>query len=145
MSLDETQLILRNAIGGIWKTNSVTTEPTIDLVKWWVFAVPAKNGLDVDCHFNGYSTAGHEGRVSSKIMAFDAETMVGTTRSGRQYRLMDLPCHDGDAYYVYQNWLRINNLAESDVTDATGEFLTLEQKRLLQPNNPEWNDEKTDI
>ena len=140
--LSEQELILRNVMGGIWKTNAVTTEPIIDLVKWNVFAIPARNGLDIDSHFNGYSTAGYEGRVSSKIMAFDKETMIGTTRSGRQYRLMGEPSYDGDAYYVYQNWLRINKVAEGDVTDATGEFLTLEQKKALKPNNPElWGDD----
>ena len=118
-------------------------QPTIDLVKWNVFNVPAINGDPKgDCHFNGYSTAGYEGRVSSKIMAFNQETMVGTTRSGRQYRLMGEPCYDGDAYYVYQNWLRINKIAEGDVTDATGEFLTYEQKKSLRPNEPElWGDD----
>jgi len=140
--MTEEHLILRNMMGGLWKTNSVSTEPAIDLVKWNVFAVPSKNGLDIDCHFNGYSTSGYEGRVSSKIMAFDKETMIGTTRSGRQYRLMDMPSYDGDAYYVYQNWLRINKIAEDDVTDATGEFLTLEQRKALKPDNPElWGDD----
>ena len=138
----EEQLLLRNIMGGMWKTNPVSTEPTINLIKWNVFAVADKDGLDFGCHFNGYSPSGYEGRVSSKIMSFDKETMIGTTRSGLQYRLMDMPGYDGDAHYVYQNWLRINKIAEDDVTDATGEFLTLEQKKAIKPNNPEtWGDD----
>ena len=46
-SKTEEQLLLRNIMGGMWKTNPVSTEPAINLVKWNVFAVPAKNGLDV--------------------------------------------------------------------------------------------------
>lgn len=122
--LTEEEKIIRNIMGGIWKTNSVSTEPAIELVKWNVFAVLESNGVDYGCHINGYSTSGYEGRVSSKIMAFDKETMIGTTRSGRQYRLTGPPGFDGDASYVRDRWLSINKLTEEDVTDVTGEYLT---------------------
>jgi len=122
--LTEEEKIMRNIMGGVWKTNPVSTEPVIELVKWNVFAVLAPNGVDYDSHFNGYNTSEYEGRVSSKIMAFDKETMIGTTRSGRQYRLTDLPGYDGDASYVRDRWLSINKLTEKDVTDVTGEYLT---------------------
>ncbi len=121
---EEQQLLLRNIMGGIWKTNPVSTEPVIELVKWNVFAALAANGSDYDCHLNGYSTGGYEGRVSSKIVSFDKETMIGTTRSGRQYRLTGQPGYDGDASYVRDRWLSINKLTEEDVTDVTGEYLT---------------------
>ncbi|KKM65564.1 hypothetical protein LCGC14_1489980 [marine sediment metagenome] len=49
--------------------------------------------------------------------------MVGTTRSGRQYRLTGQPGYDGDASYVRDQWLSINKLTEEDVTDVTGEYL----------------------
>ena len=141
--MDEQEKILRNIRGGIWATNPITTDPVVTLVKWSVFRVPSPNGDPRgDCHFNGYNTGDQEGRVSSKIMAFDQETMVGTTRSGRKYQLMDEPGYDGDAAYVRDYWLRINKVAEDDVTDATGEFLTREQKKELRPNNPElWDDD----
>jgi len=122
--LTEEEKIIRNIMGGIWKTDSVSTEPAIELVKWNVFAALAQNGVDYDSHFNGYSTSGYEGRVSSKIVAFDKETMIGTTRSGRQYRLTGQPGYDGDASYVRDRWLSINKLTEEDVTDVTGEYLT---------------------
>lgn len=140
---DQQEKVFRNIKGGIWATNPITTDPVIMLVKWSVFRVPSPDGDPRgECHFNGYNTSEYEGRVSSKIMAFDQDTMVGTTKSGRQYRLMDEPGYDDDAAYVRDYWLRINNVAEDDVSDATGEFLTLEQKKALNPNNPElWDDD----
>ncbi len=135
---EEQQLLLRNIRGGIWKTNPVTDEPVIELVKWSVFRVPAPNGDPRgDQHFNGYSTSQYEGRVSSKIMAFDQETMVGTTRSGRKYQLMGQPGYDGDAAYIRDHWLRMNHLKEDDVEDATGDYLTLEQKQDIKPGYTE--------
>lgn len=126
--------------GGLWKTNPVSEQPVIELCKWDVFAVPSFEGEGVDHHFCGYNASGQEGRVSSKIMEFDLETMVGTTRSGRKYQLIRTPGYDGDAEYVKRNWLAINKVAEEDITDATGDYLTLEQKRFLQPENPEWDE-----
>jgi len=136
-SLEQAKLFIT---GGLWGTQSVSDEPKIELCKWWVFVVPASKGDGVDHHFNGYNAHGQEGRVSSKIMEFDPETMTGTTRSGRKYQLIGTPGYDGDAEYVRRGWLSINKIAEDDVSDATGDYLTLEQKRFLQPDNPEWND-----
>lgn len=122
--LTEEQKIIRNIMGGVWKTNPVSTEPVIELVRWNVFAVLAQNGVSYDSHFNGYNTSGYEGRVSSKIVSFEKDTMIGTTRSGRQYRLTGPPGYDGDASYIRDQWLSINKLTEEDVTDVTREYLT---------------------
>jgi hypothetical protein len=120
----------------IWRTQPVTDEPVIALHSWWVFAVPSPTGEDVDHHFNGYSGGvsssmfggGGEGRVSSKIVEFNQEKMLGTTRSGRKYQLIGPPGYNGDAQYVYRRWLGINNVTEDDVNDATGDYLTEDQK-----------------
>ena len=123
-------------MGGIWRTTPVKDEPVITLHSWRVFAVPSPKEDGVDHHFNGYSGGvsssvfggGGEGRVSSKIVEWDQEKMIGTTRSGRKYQLIGPPGFNGDAAYVYNSWLRINNVNEGDVCDATNDYLTEKQK-----------------
>lgn len=121
--------------GGIWPTRPVEDEPVIALHSWNVFCVPSPNGEEADHHFNGYSGGpsssyfggGGEGRVSSKIIEFNQEKMIGTTRSGRKYQLIGPPGFNGDAQYVYHRWLGINNVTEEQVMDVTPEYLTEEQ------------------
>ena len=60
-------------------------------------------------HFNGYNYRDREGRMSSRIVEFDAERMVGRTRSGRVYELKGPPDFDLDAEYVLRRWIRFNN------------------------------------
>jgi len=134
---EEQQLLLRSIRGGIWQTKPVEDEPVIALSRWHVFAVPSPKGEGVDHHFNGYRSEVGEGRVSSKIMEFDQEKMIGTTRSGRKYQLIGQPGSTMDAVYVYHNWLRMNSVVEEDVEDATGDYLTLEQKQDIKPGYTE--------
>lgn len=134
---EEELLVLRNIKGGIWATKPVDEQPDIQLIKWWVFSVPSLSGEGVDHHFNGYNPQNYEGRVSSKIMEFDMETKIGKTRSGRSYQLQGQPSYDGDAFYVYRNWLAMNKFTESDASDATGDYLTLEQKQEIKPGYTE--------
>lgn len=108
----------------IWRTVPVENDPKIGLSNWRVFAVPSPNGEEIDHHFNGYNIyyGSGEGRVSSKIVEFDQEQMVGTTRSGRKYQLLASPGFNLDADYVFQRWLDINKVNEEDVTDVTEEY-----------------------
>lgn len=112
--------------GGLWR---VSDDPSVELTHWWVFETP-----EGDHHFNGYNHSGWdgEGRVSSKIVEFDMETKTGITRSGRKYILKGLPAYNGDAHYVFDGWLRINKLTRDDISDATGDYLTEEEKQQLR-------------
>ncbi len=87
----------------VWKPGTVADEPEVVLTSWHVFEVA--NG---DRHFCGWNVGDREGRVSSRIVEFDASAMTGRTRSGRVYRLSGRPGTDGDALYVRARWLRIN-------------------------------------
>ena len=134
---EESQLVLRNVQGGLWKTRTVDEQPDLELVKWNVFAVPSPKGDRVSHHFNGYCPANYEGRVSSEIVEFDMETKVGKTRSGRTYQLQGQPGFDGDAHYVFRNWISMYGVGDDDIEDATGDYLTLEEKQDIKPGYTE--------
>lgn len=128
-------------VGGVWRTRPVDDEPVITLTDWRIFSVPSLNGEGVDDHFCGYN-AGHEGRgfwsgegrVSSKIVNWDAAGMAGTTRSGRKYVLIGPPRYNSDAEYVYSRWLEINKVDPEDAQDVTMKYLNEEQKQTLNDN-----------
>jgi hypothetical protein len=100
--------------GGVWATASVTDQPSLTLAAWSVRRV--SNG---NTHFVGWCHENCEGRVSSAIVEFDAQTRRGRTKTGRVYQLAGTPGNDGDAEYVWQRWLLINE--ESSWTDVTAE------------------------
>lgn len=70
-------------------------------------------------HLVGYTG---EGRVSSKVVKWELvkEGILATTESGRNYLLLDRPGMNGDANYVWNTWIRINNA--KDVIDVTSEY-----------------------
>lgn len=91
----------------IWHPASIDEEPVSYLHQWFIFETPEK-----DRHFCGYCG---EGRVSSKIVEFDENKMQGKTQSGRVYQLVGPKGVTSDSIYVFDKWLRINNLKEEDI------------------------------
>ena len=89
----------------IWRTSSVDETPVLELASWMVVEVTPPG---TDRHFVGYNLTEGEGRTSSKIVDYNKETRVGTTRSGRQYKLVGEPGCDGDAVYTFTKWCKIN-------------------------------------
>lgn len=63
---------------------------------------------------NGY------GRVCSPIQEFDRETMIATTRSGKQYKLLGEPGLNMDAAFVFENWCQMYKITQ--VTDITDQY-----------------------
>ena len=102
----------------VWRTNPVDEEPEIVLRNWSVREIH-----DGDRHFVGYHDAGFEGRVSSKILEFDSETMKGKTRSGRVYQLEGESGFHGDAEYVWEVWSSVNKVYAS-YKDVSEEILS---------------------
>ena len=88
----------------------------------------------------GYETTYREGRVTSKVVEFNQDTMTGKTRSGRFYTLQGPPGHDGDAAYVWQQWARVNQVTsykdiskeiyESHKQGQTTEVFKSQRKRI---------------
>ena len=111
------QLLLPGVIdhiieASVWSATSLTEVPEIELTRWQVMQLP--HG---DRHFVGWNVTEREGRVSSKIVEFDAATRRGRTCSGRVYQLRGPAGHDGDGAYTWGRWMRAN--AVVDCTDVS--------------------------
>ncbi len=101
--------------GGIWSTRPVEDEPAITLTSWMIIETVEP---EPSRHFVGYTGSGREGRVSSPIVTFDAETLRGITHTGRVYQLSGSPGLNGDAEYVLGRWKSGYKVNAKDVTDA---------------------------
>ncbi len=112
---DKTPLLVVSVSGGIWTTVPVTEQPSLTLEDWSVRQLP-----DGARHFVGRCIENSEGRVSSAVTEFDAQTLRGRTDSGRVYQLAGPPRRDPDAEYVWRRWLEIND--ETAWVDVTGEL-----------------------
>ena len=102
----------------VWSASSLTDIPQIELTSWQVMQLP--NG---DRHFVGWNVTEREGRVSSKIIEFDAATRCGRTSSGRVYQLRGPTGHDGDGAYTWSRWMQRNGAV--DCTDVSQEVQAL--------------------
>ncbi len=111
-----TNLGLTGLIGGVWTVPGVDQEPVIRLECWMVFRLD--NG---DQHLVGWNGASREGRVSSRVEAFDASTRQALTKTGRVYELCGRDGQNGDGLYVWQRWMQARGLEH--VEDATQEFV----------------------
>lgn len=100
--------------GGIWATRPVSEEPSITLTSWMIIETVEP---EPSRHFVGYNDAGREGRVSSPIVTFDAETMRGQTHTGRVYELSGSSGLNGDADYVLGRWQRGYKVEAIDITE----------------------------
>ena len=117
---DELSNIMKEAVNNsIWRPLSVSQEPETRLTNWAVFSVELAGG-EPTIHFAGY--AGYEGRVCSPVQQYDPTTRRGVTSSGRVYELTEGHAGlNGDAAYVWANWLRING--DPKFTDVTAEYV----------------------
>ena len=82
---------------------SVFEEPIVDMVSWSIFSVFRVNNTRTH-HFVGALLDG-EYRVSSRIVHFDHISMIGTTDSGRQYRLKGPSQYNEQSDDVFRHWL----------------------------------------
>lgn len=108
---------------GTYTPDSVEREPASSISYWSIKQVPDfENKSDVSHHIVGLNARTYDGRVSSKIMAFDKRTMTCTTRSGRKYILVGQPGHNMDADYVWNRWLTINKVNPDEAKDVTPKY-----------------------
>jgi hypothetical protein len=71
-------------------------------------------------HFVGARHDGLGGRVSSAVVEFNPAARTGVTRSGREYLLVGAPGFDLDAAYVFEAWMKINEV--ESVRNVTAEL-----------------------
>jgi hypothetical protein len=96
-----------------WKCMPVAFEPEVTLVNWRI--METERG---ERHFVGDHVANASGRVSSAIVTFDIERLVGVTTSGRVYSLDGPPSKSSEADYVWSVWRVRNEVSGyADVTD----------------------------
>lgn len=102
----------------LWAAPTVEEQQDVVLVRWQIFELP-----DGSRHFCGYHAEPniHEGRVSSPIVRFAPQTMTGSTRSGRSYRLLGPAGSDEDADRVKYAWLRFNGFEIADARTVAPE------------------------
>lgn len=93
--------------GGMWKTATVSEEPSIVLHNWKVMTT--REGS-----FFAGDRSVHESRVSTDIVVFDPDTGKGITASGRIYQLKGPEVKElsGNAAYVWANYKRVNRLID---------------------------------
>lgn len=106
----------------IWRPASVDQEPETILSQWRVYRVKGNfEGQAETVHFVGYTLGRFgEGRVSSPVLEFDAETKKGVTASGRVYLLHGTSGFNPDAMYVWNRWLGL--ASEPEYTDVSEDY-----------------------
>lgn len=90
----------------IWLPAASTAEPSVTLTSWAAFEVLLPQIGSPTAHVVGFSEEGREGRVSSKVLRLDYSRRQATTSTGRVYRLSGPPGLNGDAEYVWTQWLQ---------------------------------------
>lgn len=113
----ELQRLLRIAaavdVFSFWTTEPVAKAPHVELAAWRVMQLP-----DGTRHFVGTNLLENSsGRVSSRIVNFDAARATAITDSGRAYLLVGPDGRSGDSDYVWRRWVEQEDVAEwLDVT-----------------------------
>jgi hypothetical protein len=98
----------------IWRCAPVTAEPEITLVHWRIMETEY-----AERHFAGARLDDGTGRVSSAIVDFDPDGMVGVSLTGRVYKLHGPPGWGAQVDYVWSAWRILNGVSSyADVTDA---------------------------
>jgi len=97
----------------VWRVATIDEEPEIVLVDWKIWQVRFADYEEMSLHFVGYSVHGREGRVSSAILEFDRDALIGKTQSGRTYKLSGKSGYNSDGEYVWARWCSINQVSEA--------------------------------
>lgn len=89
----------------VWHAASIDAEPEVKLYDWCI------KKTDKGEYFVG-SNDRDGGRVSTQIMEFDEEKMIGRTKSGRVYQLQGPAGYSSDGEYVWSYYKKVNELTE---------------------------------
>jgi hypothetical protein len=97
-----------------WRVAALSAEPEIRLIDWRIMETDRN-----ERHFIGARLDDGSGRVSTAIVEFDPDGMIGVSQSGRVYRLVGPPGWNENADYVWSAWRAVNRVAcYADVTDS---------------------------
>jgi hypothetical protein len=87
----------------MWMETSLNDNPDAILVSWEVFEVTIDDG--VSRHFIGDDLLTQLPRVSSPILWYDSEKMLGKTRYNTIFRLKGNPSYKPGAAKAIHDWL----------------------------------------
>ncbi len=104
----------------LYKPLGVDVYPEIVLARWRIFEVSSRFWEGRTRHFVGDNLTEGSGRVSSQIVQFDKEKMMGITRSNRAYELRGPSGFDRDGLYVWNRWCEI--CEAENIVDVTEEY-----------------------
>lgn len=90
----------------MWMETELNDNPDAILVKWEIFEVTINGGQSR--HFIGDDLLTQLPRVSSPILWFDNNKMLGKTRYNTIYRLLKDPSNKPNAGEVIHEWLTSN-------------------------------------
>lgn len=99
----------------VWAVPGPSDQPEITLTRWKCFQL-----LNGGRHLVGWNQCDREGRVSTKITAFNPATSSGKTESGRVYVLEGRTGRDGDAMHTWGRWMEVNGA--EDYKDVSPEI-----------------------
>jgi hypothetical protein len=110
--------------GYVHQIESVQSQPQTVLTHWQLIKV-RDNGGKFSRHLMG--RAGGVGRVSTDIVSLDVVQLRATTKSGRVY-VLDRPGRDGDAAWIFPQWLKANKCTQH--TDQTRALMRLRDRKM---------------
>jgi hypothetical protein len=116
---------------GVYSASSVKEIPDLTLQLWRVYEVTGWNVSEPTRHFSGYCPQEGPGRASTPIMAYDPNTRIGTTASGRKYQLEGESSWNGAAAWVWDQFCAMNKLTV--VNDVSAEYAAAPASDVANP------------
>jgi hypothetical protein len=94
----------------------------VTLRRWRIIEVEGRDGTR-SRHVFGHDVTHDQGRASSSIVRFEAETLTAVTRSGTHYRLIGLPGNSRHGANVWEQWCQAYGVVSE--RDVTGQYLNI--------------------
>jgi hypothetical protein len=100
MTKEELKNLIQNSI---WNVGTITDEPSVTLLNWTIKDTAQGQFFVGD-------QVGAAGRVSTKVVEFDENTLTGRTESGRIYKLHGPSGYSSNGEYVWNYYAAANKL-----------------------------------
>ena len=95
----------------LYQPPSPDDEPIVVMRDWNVYRLTSADGSVTD-HLVGLSYL--DGRVTTGLVSRDHAKLLYTTESGRVYKLEGDPRHSYQGHYIFETWLRVNEITRQD-------------------------------
>lgn len=115
----------------VYRAPPVEAQPEVGLSQWRIYEV-----TEGDHHGVGLITKSpYDGRVTSKIMQWDPDSRIFTTRSGRRYSLIgdSRPCLDAE--FVWAAWCSAYGIDPSTAKDVSDQYAAVNKEEDARPTS----------